>query len=665
MRGLSSVRCCAWVLLFLSGCSDGAAPGGWCAVDAGFSEMSIYGIAAGSADDVYFQSFYPDLGMGRYDGSAFAMLYSPAVRPRTLWSAGPGDLFAADDRNGGDVARFDGTEWETIRSDVWIFNALSARSVDDVFAVAQFVASPIWGFDGSVWSPMAVDLGPYVFDPGDIWAGPDGTAVAVGVKTPREEYPDTTSTEGVILEYDGAAWSEADLGGLSLVGAYPGSVVGAADGSLWVIGVRQAGADTVGLVYRYDGAGWSEAEPAPAGSQLLEVVALSAAAADDAYAWIDAKDGGGTETSTLVRFDGSTWSEIALDSPAVEPTIIALAQPASGGLVAIVDDAAYVAEPRIMRFDGSSWTTIADETTFPSGFKPWQLLDRGDGAIVVEGATPVSTAEDGWPAQLSLWSYDGTEWALLADGDLLWNGWADSVAIGQDDGSLWAADDVGGIWTLDGATWSESKPANPCTGVSAMWGDGSTGLFVGCDNGAALRWDGATWSIMDTGTELPIVDLWGSGPGDVYAVTYRYEGDYEAGPPYGSSLLHYDGAAWSEVDIGSEGDLTGVWGSRADNVFVAGDGVVMRFDGSAWSSEPFPGDHETNLLHSLWGFESGGRTELYAISDAGPLHYDGSAWKRISVTDDPNATFRAVGGTGPDDVWLAGDDGLLLHYPCE
>jgi len=108
---------------------------------------------------------------------------------------------------------------------------------------------------------------------------------------------------------------------------------------------------------------------------------------------------------------------------------------------------------------------------------------------------------------------------------------------------------------------------------------------------------------------------------------------------------------------------------------------MLHFDGAAWSAEPIaaaecPGGYNGTNVTSLWGFESGGSTELYATTvpcsnfdtwgyDGTYLHFDGSSWELVQATDDTETEFLAVGGTGPDDVWLAGYDGLLLHYPCE
>ena len=70
------------------------------------------------------------------------------------------------------------------------------------------------------------------------------------------------------------------------------------------------------------------------------------------------------------------------------------------------------------------------------------------------------------------------------------------------------------------------------------------------------------------GTGAFLLWIWGSGPGDVYAV-----GDT-------SVVLRYDGNAWSPIDIGitfsSRAAFNGIWGSSARDIFVNNLGSMGR-----------------------------------------------------------------------------------------
>ena len=65
--------------------------------------------------------------------------------------------------------------------------------------------------------------------------------------------------------------------------------------------------------------------------------------------------------------------------------------------------------------------------------------------------------------------------------------------------------------------------------------------------------------------------VWGSSAKDIWSV-----GNH-------GTILHYDGAGWSDVPSGTELNLGGVSGSAADDVWAAGDhGVILHFDGKGW-----------------------------------------------------------------------------------
>lgn len=124
---------------------------------------------------------------------------------------------------------------------------------------------------------------------------------------------------------------------------------------------------------------------------------------------------------------------------------------------------------------------------------------------------------------------------------------------------------------------------------------------------------------MASPTSRSLFRVWGSSATDVWAV-----GD--------SVLVHYDGAAWSNVPM--VGDLVsmqsgpsaqqstfqlGLWGSGPNDVYLGGNrGRIARFDGSAWRLMPTP---TLARILSISGSATGG---AIAIADpqegfAGPM----------------------------------------------
>jgi hypothetical protein len=98
-----------------------------------------------------------------------------------------------------------------------------------------------------------------------------------------------------------------------------------------------------------------------------------------------------------------------------------------------------------------------------------------------------------------------------------------------------------------------------------------------------LHWDGTTWSDVGTaGGATGIQGIWGSGPKDVWAVTGKY--DTVSSRTVGVAL-HYDGSAWSTMNITGSALLIAVSGTAANNVWAVGrDGASAHWDGNTWTS---------------------------------------------------------------------------------
>lgn len=60
--------------------------------------------------------------------------------------------------------------------------------------------------------------------------------------------------------------------------------------------------------------------------------------------------------------------------------------------------------------------------------------------------------------------------------------------------------------------------------------------------------------------------------------------------------------------------------------------------------------------HAIWG---SGPTDLWIAGEGQALHFDGRAWTRTSLG---NVHARAIWGSGPADVWAVGDGGAILHW---
>ncbi|AKV00425.1 hypothetical protein AKJ09_07088 [Labilithrix luteola] len=112
--------------------------------------------------------------------------------------------------------------------------------------------------------------------------------------------------------------------------------------------------------------------------------------------------------------------------------------------------------------------------------------------------------------------------------------------------------------------------------------------------------------------------------------------------------------------------LQGVWGDGTGVVWaVSEEGKVVRWDGKAWTV------HTTidGAIHAIWG---SGPTDLWIGGDSGLLHGEGPSSSQITFTQIPSDSripITSIHGFGPNDVWAVGgnSDGVVeesrvIHY---
>jgi len=132
------------------------------------------------------------------------------------------------------------------------------------------------------------------------------------------------------------------------------------------------------------------------------------------------------------------------------------------------------------------------------------------------------------------------------------------------------------------------------------------------ERGTILRFDGTRWVGESSGTYRDLLDVWGSGANDIYAVGKQ------------RTIVHYDGGRWKVVhtDKGEpEEAFKGVWSSGPDDVWCVGDrGTIMRFDGVSWRPQLAT---PNTTFEAIWGR---GSDDIYAGGSKGLFHFDGKSW---------------------------------------
>jgi len=161
-------------------------------------------------------------------------------------------------------------------------------------------------------------------------------------------------------------------------------------------------------------------------------------------------------------------------------------------------------------------------------------------------------------------------------------------------------------------------------------------------------------------------DVSGSSGQDVYAVGFIDAGTSLKGKFSLATrarlfsegvILHYDGSTWQEAQPAAANmSYNGVWAAAPNDVFVVGasndQGVVVHFNGTAWSLMPAP---PTGPLLDVWGTSG---ADVYAVGVGTILHFDGQSW---SETLSASQRLAGVWAGSPSDVFVAGSSGTVLR----
>ncbi|HTL32150.1 MAG TPA: hypothetical protein VL326_03440 [Kofleriaceae bacterium] len=261
-------------------------------------------------------------------------------------------------------------------------------------------------------------------------------------------------------------------------------------------------------------------------------------------------------------------------------------------------------------------------------------------AITSTGGKLFVAAAEGAPAQLVLWTFDGTTWSRASTG------------VMTNPSTIWAASptdiyvtgtvgQTGQLAHFDGTTWTVD--AFTAAQTRLVYGTSSTDVWVFGDLGATRHFDGTSWTVttITNGTTPRAAARDAAGGVWLSASSNR--------------LFHFDGT-WTQITT----PLTLVYSVAAvgETIYVVGDGGAYRRDGTSWT--PIAAALSQPLLEKLWGTSD---TDLYILGSSGSTygiwHYDGATWTNTLVN--PLGPI-ALGGLGPDEVLLLRAGGVIDHY---
>ena len=380
-----------------------------------------------------------------------------------------------------------------------------------------------------------------------------------------------------------------------------------------------------------------------------------------------ATDGGGPPTS-FCSVDRWCWAH-----PLPQGNTLQGVWGAADGTLVAVGDAGTV-----LRFDGVNWTRQATTSTNALravwGASPSAIYAVGNGGEVLHYNGDRWTAEQVAQAALrSIWG------------------------VGADQGQalrLFAVGDEGGVYRYVEGRW-RADPAAYLAGsrLYGVWAPSADEAYAVGQNGTLLRFNGQSWSRLESGTSSNLYTVWGAGGtlyvGDELGVL-RYTSDSggsgsglqrmasfgarvtaihgsTAGNIYAvldsGQVLHYDGNQPGDWRVlpGSTSNpgLTSVWVSGDGFHAVGNAGVILA--GSPDAMQPESKIAAAGHLHSIWGPSD---SEVYVVGQSGTvLRYHEQRWQPF-VSPSP-VDLHAVWGDGRGSLFVAGASGVIARHDGE
>jgi hypothetical protein len=323
------------------------------------------------------------------------------------------------------------------------FSGIAAISGSDIWAVGtRFLAGPgprslIEHWDGVRWtSTISPNVGTddnllhagAASGPSDVWA--------VG------EYLDTGGfARTLTLRWDGARWRAIASPNVSPNGVTSNNrllgVTALAPNSAWAVGSYDQQTSSRPLILRWNGASWqSVAAPEPAGATNLQLNAVAARSATDAWAVGSYIDTSFNRRTLTLHWNGSAWSIVPSPNPnSFLNALNAVTASLDGEIWAVGYTSSGTGYRSLaMRWNGTSWQVAASPHA-GAEFDNNELLavaTAGPGDVWAVGYSGAN-ADDGQPLALH---WNGIAWQIVAQPATTIG--ALKAAAGQP-GEIWAA----------------------------------------------------------------------------------------------------------------------------------------------------------------------------------------------------------------------------------
>jgi hypothetical protein len=401
------------------------------------------------------------------------------------------------------------------------------------------------------------------------------------------------------------------------------------------------------------------------------------------------------------HWNGSSWSQTALVTEPLKRAVRALWGCARNDVWAVGG--------AVTHWDGERWSYVDLPTD-----QPWQALwGAGCDAVWAGQLDPRTGAGATWrwdgawkklsdrPAERIAGTGPEDVWSFAQGALSHWVGREAATPVAMMAGSARALGlfsiatdgvgvmEIGRAVSLRAPGGATSLPKAVPNAVATLWGKTANDIWGVGAGGTAWRWDGQTWTQV-----LPAWSLASDAATRIIATSAT-----ELWAVVGGVLLQRNDRSWETVLSAAEtgGGINDVWASSADDVWVAtADGHLLRSSPTGWyRQDPWPGAGLDDVIRRVSG--TGPKDVWVVRGDSSLLHFNGEVWVGRDPDDDritdvwaaapgeawivgqkiahwqgggwqtppripaaaASATFSAVAGSGPADVWFLAGGSLL------
>jgi hypothetical protein len=557
------------------------------------------------------------------------------------------------------IQHWDGTAWSIVRSPNTspdqsnILSSVTCTATDDCWAVGYYNAGPRYNhtltmhWDGTTWSivpspnPLAEQDSVFF----DVTCVSASDCWAVGIY--REPAPAIGPQRTMIQHWDGNSWTIVpSQNGLGTLNSSITGVTCTASNDCWAVGWYTNDVAVQTLIQRWDGTAWTtvpSANTSPLHHSVLTSVTCTAVNDCWAVGFQAPTQTDAWETFTQ-HWNGIAWTLVL--SPNVagrhESYLYEVSCSSSSECFAVgfdFDGATY--HTLILRWNGAAWAIVSSpdaNPTFHNFLYSVTCIPGGTcqaaGAYFPEAPT----------YQTMMQRWNGSTWELLSSPNAP-------------------------------RALSHHLIDVSCSSANDCWAVGFVDVGTGYIQTLTLRWNGTTWSVVESpnssATEFNLLSgVTCSSADDCWAVGYHFTG----GRPQ-SLLLRWNGIAWSIVPAPTSPAngshiLRDVHCTSDTNCRVVGNSqsggvnrtLALHWNGIAWSVEQTPnsgtGNNSFNAIDCSAADDCWAVGRVTAAGVTSPLlqRWNGEAWSIAATpaTDRKLSIVSDVSCTSASDCWAVG-----------